>query len=331
MILIKIRGGRAVDLRILERKFSDVEDCPSVLLANIHLSLDIQYNIAKMEHVIEIAHENEVNIVIFPELCVTGYIWATEDDQEIIDHMRAGDNGRISGWVNNVRDNLSEGGHGLQYVFYNNVRIKNGSFYNSTFIINKYIDHNDEDYIYDKIFLPPIEQRYFKKGTDKRLIIDTKWGRFGFLTCYDLNFVELARKYAFVDEVDAIITMADWRSEAIREYPDMNIRTDHYYGFLWNLMNSSKAAYNQIWSLAVNSVGRHDISGDYFWGGSGVWAPSGLMLLQASNINEELLIIRNLDIKGQRDKEQDTFNYRIDFQGVHRKIEEIESPTQYLP
>jgi len=61
-------------------------------------------------------------------------------------------------------------------------------------------------------------------------------------------------------------------------------------------------------------------SGEYFWGGSGLWAPSGMRFLQASNINEELLIIRNVDIKGQKDKEQDRFNYRVDFENLYRHM-----------
>ncbi len=100
----------------------------------------------------------------------------------------------------------------------------------------------------------------------------------------------------------------------------MNTQTDHYYGFLWDLMNSSKAAYNQVWALGANWVGLHQKSNEYFWGGSGIWAPSGMELLQASNINEELLIIRNLNIKGQRDKEHDDFNYRIEFQEFCRSM-----------
>ncbi|OWZ83423.1 carbon-nitrogen hydrolase family protein [Natranaerobius trueperi] len=319
-----------MQFRIVERTFSKDENCPNVLLANINLASDIERNLNKMEEIIQIAHDKNVNILIFPELCVTGYVWETENEKEVFDHLMRGENSQIASWIKNVRDSLHDDRLGLEYIFYNNVRSQDDKLFNSTFILNANIDPNDEKYIYTKIFLPPIEQRYFHRGSDKRLIIDTKWGRFGFLICYDLNFVELARKYAIDNDVDAIITMADWRSEASREYPEMNIKTDHYYGFLWNLMNSSKAAYNQIFSLAANAVGRHEISDVYFWGGSGVWAPSGMQLLQASNINEELLLIYNLDIRGQKYKEQDDFNYSIDFQKFYYGIDDQGSYTKYL-
>lgn len=319
-----------MNFRIVERVFSEDETCPTIMLANIYGSPDVGENLKKMEQIIDLAHQKKVNILIFPELSVTGYIWKSKDPTEIKELLADGENNKIKSWLDNAKESLTEGEGGLEYIFYGNVREKDGNYYNCNFILNRGIDYMEEAYIYGKVFLTPVERPYFKPGTDKRLSIDTKWGRFGFLVCYDLCFVELARQYAFVDEVDAIVTMAAWHSEAIREYAHMNTRTDHYYGFLWDLMNASKAAYNQVWSLGTNFVGLHEMSREYFWGGSGVWAPSGMKLLQASNINEELLIVRNLDIKGQRDKEQDDFNYRIDFHEFYRHMKHPEDCIHYV-
>jgi predicted amidohydrolase len=313
-------------MRLVERNFSDKEDCPSILIANLNLRSDVATNLSRMEEVVQTAHEKKANMLIFPELTVTGYVWSGQENHGgVIELLEEGENGNITTTLKRIRESLCDDGRGLEYVFYNNVRKKNGEFYNSTFILSRGIDYRSEEYIYDKVFLPPIEQKYFRRGSDKRLTIDTKWGRFGFLICYDLCFVELARIYAFRDHVDAIITMADWRSEALREYPSMNIMSDHYYGYLWDLMNASKAAYNQVWSLGANMVGPHAVTKDYFWGGSGIWAPSGMKIVQASNITEELILIRNLDIKGQRFKERDDFNYQIDFASFYTQLKEDES------
>jgi len=309
-----------LSFRIIERIFSEDEKLPTILLANIYDISSVENNLAKMEQIIEIAHKKKVNILIFPELSITGYIWRSKERLEVLDLLAAGENGAIANWLKNVRDSLTEGEGGLEYIFYGNIRRKEDNYYNCTFILNPGIDYRKEEYIYAKVFLTPVEKDYFKQGTDKRLSIETKWGRFGFLICYDLCFVELPRQYAFIDGVDAIVTMAAWHSQAVREYVSMNTRTDHYYGYLWDLMNASKAAYNQVWSLGANWVGLHPRSKEYFWGGSGIWAPSGMKLLQASNINEELLIIRNVDISGQRSKERDDFNYRIDFEDFYRNL-----------
>lgn len=309
-----------MDIRVVERVFSEDQSSPTVMIANIHGTPNVEKNLRKMEQIIEIAHQKKVNILIFPELSVTGYIWKANNPDVVWELLAEGENSRIERWLKNVRDSLTDGKNGLEYIFYSNAREKNKQYYNCTFILNPIIDYRQEDFIYAKVFLTPIEKSFFSQGTDKRLTIDTRWGRFGFLICYDLCFVELPRQYAYLDKVDAIVTMAAWRSQAIREYDKMNIRTDHYYGYLWDLMNASKAAYNQVWSLGSNWVGRHAKSHEYFWGGSGIWAPSGLKLLQASNINEELLIIHNIDIKEQQKREKDDFNYRIDFELFYRQM-----------
>ncbi len=315
------------DLRVIERIFSNNNHSPTILIANMQISNNIQTNLNKIEEIIEIAHKKNVNIVILPELCITGYIWNTKNTKEVYDHLLAGENNQISKWIKNIRNSFEN--NGLEYIFYNNAVLKNNELYNASFVLNCNVNYWDERYIYNKIFLSEIEKKYFKSGSDKRLTIDTKWGRFGFLICYDLNFVELAKQYTFTDEVDAIVTMAAWRSEATREYPMMNVKTDHYYGFLWDLMNSSKAAYNQIWSLGANIVGEHEKDGTYFWGGSGIWTPSGLQLLRASNIKEELILIRNLDIKGEKQKERNKLNYSIDFKEFHRKLKENKKNVKY--
>ncbi len=319
-----------MSFRIVERVFSDDETMPTVMISNIYGTPDIKANLKKMEEIIQLAHHSNVNILIFPELSVSGYVWNSTDQKDVLELLREGENTQIEKWLKNIRNSLAADSNGLEYICYGNARQKDGKLYNSTFILSPDLDYNEEEYIYAKVFLTPIERDYFNQGTDKRLTLDTKWGRFGFMICYDLCFVELARQYAFVDCVDAIITMAAWHSEAVREYSRMNTRTDHYYGFLWNLMNGSKAAYNQVWSLGSNWVGLHKKSGEYFWGGSGIWAPSGMTLLQASNINEELLVIRNLDIRGQRDQEKDDFNYRIDFQDFYRHMDHQSECVHYM-
>jgi len=127
-------------------------------------------------------------------------------------------------------------------------------------------------------------------------------------------------EYARIDKVDAIMELASWRALAFRDYPGMNVGTDTYYGALWETLLPARAATNQIWIIACNAVGRHGITGAEFWGGSGIWAPSGLNLLRASHVNEELLIIHNVDIRGQRERERDDFNYALDFGDIYRPV-----------
>ena len=116
----------------------------------------------------------------------------------------------------------------------------------------------------------------------------------------------------------------------MRDYPSMNVRTDYYYGQLWDGAIAAASATNQVWTIACNAVGRHGVSGVSFWGGSGVWAPSGSNLIQASRANEELLIVHNLDIKGTRDAERGEFNYAIDFHDIYRPLEDSRGFTRTM-
>jgi predicted amidohydrolase len=49
-----------------------------------------------MEQIIEVAHRKKVNILVFPELSVTGYIWKSKDPNEVKELLADGENNRIS-------------------------------------------------------------------------------------------------------------------------------------------------------------------------------------------------------------------------------------------
>lgn len=304
---------------VFERFFSEHDEYLSVGIANIHAIVpDIEANKDKILRVLEIFKRRKVNVAIFPEFCLTGYFW--NDESECREYM---DNGVIENhvaWIeNSVKPMLDER---LAGIILNNVRRgPNGKYYNSTYVISRLHDYMKNEDIYNKVFLPGIEKTYTQTGLDDRMVLETRWGRFGFTTCYDYLFSELIQEYAKIDKVDAVIQIASWRSSARRDYPGMNVGTDTYYGDLWDIVMQAKSATNQIWTIACNAVGVHGITCARFWGGSGLWAPSGLKLLQASNLEEELLIVHNVDIKGQRRIELDDFNYAVDFGEIYRHID----------
>ncbi len=52
--------------------------------------------------------------------------------------------------------------------------------------------------------------------------------------------------------------------------------------------------------------------------------------MQASHVNEELLIVHNLDIQGARDSEEDEFDYSIDFKEIYRPLEDSRGFTREI-
>ncbi|MCP9490600.1 MAG: carbon-nitrogen hydrolase family protein [Solirubrobacteraceae bacterium MAG38_C4-C5] len=306
---------------VAERSYSDDESKLSVGLANIHAEVpDVEANKDKILRAASIFRERGVNIAVFPELCLSGYFW--DEHEDCLAYIREAVTENHADWIENDLQALI--GDDLEAVVLNNLTAAKepDRFFNRTFAVGRDSDYLADENTYDKVFLPGIEKDYTQSGRDDRLVLQTRHGRLGFTTCYDYLFSELLREYSMVAEVDAIVQIASWRAAGSRDYPGMNLRTDHYYGELWDYVMPASSATNQIWTIACNAVGRHGVTGSSFWGGSGIWAPSGHCLIQASRENEELVIVHNVDIEGAQDSEKDDFDYAFDFKQIYRPLGE---------
>ena len=307
--------------QVIERRYSDDSAKPTVGLANIHAVVPgIEENKAKIARAVSVFSELGVNVAIFPEFALSGYFW--DDEPACRAYMDEALTENHLDWIAEELVPLCRGE--LRAIVLNNLTADpSGKYRNRTIIISPLVkDPHAPESSYDKIFLPGIEKVFTASGTDDRLVLENpeRKIRFGFTTCYDYLFTELLRRYAFDDHVDAIVQIASWRAMSSREYPFMNVRTEVYYGELWDSVLSASSAQNQVWTMACNAVGRHGITGEVFWGGSGIWAPSGIRLVQASHFNEELLVVHNLDIRGGRQQELDDFDYEFDFRQVYRPM-----------
>ncbi|MBA2666596.1 MAG: carbon-nitrogen hydrolase family protein [Trueperaceae bacterium] len=313
---------------VAERTFSDDPAKLSVGLANIEAVVpDIEANKDKILRVCKIFKERGVNFAVFPEFALSGYFW--DEDDDCLPYMREASTENHTDWIERELEPLLD--DDFAGILLNNLRDAGaGRFYNTTFMVTGEPDYLADENTYDKVFLPGVEKQHTESGRDDRLLLETRYGRFGFTTCYDYLFSELLREYSVADHADAIFQLASWRAAASRDYPAMNLRTDHYYGDLWDSVMPASSATNQLWTIACNAVGHHGVSGAAFWGGSGIWAPSGLCLIQASRYNEELLIVHNLDIEGAIDDEQDDFHYAFDFKEIYRSFEGAKSFTRKL-
>lgn len=291
----------------------------SVGLANIHAEVpDLEANKDKILRAVRVFAERGVNIAVFPEFSLSGYFWDERDDCLAYMHETVVE--RHADWIEReLRPLLCDQ---LELVVLNGLTRAgtDDRFLNRTFAVGQEPDYLADENSYDKVFLPGIEKTYTDSGRDDRLVLATRHGRLGFTTCYDYLFSELLREYSMVGEVDAIIEVASWRATGARDYPGMNLRTDRYYGDLWNSVIPAASATNQVWTIACNAVGDHGVSGATFWGGSGIWAPSGVCLIQASHVQEELLVVHNLDLVGAQDDEKDDFDYGFDFSQIYRPL-----------
>jgi predicted amidohydrolase len=325
----RMPGETFDEFLVVERTYCDDEASPSVGLANIHAEVPaIEANKDKIRRACTRFKRSGVNAAVFPEFAISGYFW--EDEEECRAYMESALLERNRDWIEGELIAMLD--DTFRAIVLNGLTAgQDGRFRNRTVVLTRDRDYLADENSYDKVFLPGIEQLYTESGRDDRLVLDgLKGGRVGFTTCYDYLFGELLREYAVLDEVCSIVEVASWRAAATREYSGMNVRTDLYYGVLWDMVMASSSATNQVWTIACNAVGRHPISGAVFWGGSGVWAPSGMPLVQASNINEELVIVHNIDFTATREAELDDFDYAFDFKSVYRRKLEGSSFTRVV-
>lgn len=304
--------------RVVEREYSSDGDGLSVGLANISASVPgIEANKDKVLRAATVFKEKGVNLAVFPEFALSGYFW--EDEEACWAYMRDAVVQEHVDWLEGELQPLLD--DSFTHIVLNGLSPGEGKkFLNRTFVLGRDEKYLNDQETYDKIFLPGIEQAYTETGRDDRLVFENDHGRLGFTSCYDCLFSDLLREYRMQDDVDAIVEVASWRAAAVRDYPGLNVRTDHYYGDLWDAVLPAAAATNQVWVIACNAVGRHGVSGATFWGGSGIWAPSGLELVRGSHVEDELLIVHNLDVRGAREDEHESFNYAIDFREIYRPL-----------
>lgn len=57
-----------MSFRLVERTYSDREENPSVLLANLYGTIDMAENLRTLGETIELGHRSGANVVLFPEL-----------------------------------------------------------------------------------------------------------------------------------------------------------------------------------------------------------------------------------------------------------------------
>ena len=160
----------------------------------------------------------------------------------------------------------------------------NGKYYNSAAII----DANGKILgSYRKVHIPNdqffYEKNYFEAGDLGYCVHKTYYARVGVLICYDQWFPEPARINALKGaEIIFYPTAIGW----IKGY----ISADGDWHDAWKTVQRAHAIANGVHVAAVNRVGEEGQL--KFWGGSFVCDSFGKVLKEASDTNEETLVVK---------------------------------------
>lgn len=282
----------------------------SVGVANINVQPgEIEQNKKKILTALDLFTQKKANLVVFPEYCFTGSFWEPETYcRKILDQK--GTLQKLAGWLEKVHGTYIN--KTLQYVIFNGLSKSgksNGNYANTTIVLDRKNRCFDKDRTYKKTYLPGIEQKYTSSGVNDTLVLETAWGKLGFLTCFDICFPRLVQKLVCREKVDMLIVNAAWRKQGKREYKGLQIKEAAYYKTLWDMFLPSLAFQHQVWVTAANLVGPHSLDGLDYSGGSGIWAPSGIEMIKGSDKKEVLLILQNIDMVQEINAERKDFWY----------------------
>jgi N-carbamoylputrescine amidase len=144
--------------------------------------------------------------------------------------------------------------------------------------------------LYRKMHIPEdpqfFEKFYFTPGDLGVRVFETRYARVAPLVCWDQWFPEVARMAAMAGaEILIYPTAIGWHEEDKGEIGAAQHDA-------WRTIQRAHAIANNVFVAAVNRVGLEGPKKDglEFWGGSFVADPSGVVLAEASEDREEILI-----------------------------------------
>ncbi|MDI6691087.1 MAG: carbon-nitrogen hydrolase family protein [Candidatus Bathyarchaeota archaeon] len=220
-------------------------------------------NLKKMESLVNKAKKQGANLVVFPELSLTGYVVR----DQIYELAEA-----IPGPSVKAMENIAK--KTKLYIIFGMPEVSEktkATLYNTAVLIGP------EGFIgkYRKMYLPTHsifeEKRYFRAGYHEAAF-ETKNGKIGLIICYDIFFPEVSR-LTRLKGAQLIVCIS--ASPAVR-------RT------FFEVLTLARAIENTAFLAYVNLVGIED--GLQFWGGSRLVGPNGKVLAQAKYDEEDLVI-----------------------------------------
>ena len=226
---------------------------------------DVAANMALYEAGVRQAADQDVDLVVFPELSLTGYFL-----RDMVPDVAV----RLS---SPEMERLQALSRDVSLVAGLVLESEDHRFFNTAV----YLEDGEVRHIHRKVYLPTYgmfdEQRYFARGGRLRAF-DTRHGRLALLICEDLwhpSTVHLAA-------LDGALTILCPSSSPLRGVTDGADQDDN--ARYWELITRSYAETYGVFVVHANRVGFEDGVG--FWGGSGILDPFGRTVCKADYYEE---------------------------------------------
>ncbi len=229
---------------------------------------DVAANLALYEQAIARAKNENVELLIFPELSLTGYhlrdmvatVALRQDAPEFIQLRELSKSvACLAGLVEESPD----------FCFYNSA---------------VYLGAGDVRHVHRKVYLPTYgmfdEQRYFARGDSVRAF-DTPYGRAAALVCEDMWHPSTV----YIAALDRALMLICPSSSPLRGIADKRQQDEN--ARYWEAMNRVYAETFGVFVIYANRVGFEDGVG--FWGGSEVINPFGQCIAKGRYYEEDFV------------------------------------------
>lgn len=237
----------------------------NVALAQISCKIgDKEHNLDVMKRNIKQAKNQGANLIVFPELALTGYV-CRDTLYELAEPIPAGES------IRRLEEIAKKEAIHVVFGALERSEKAHATLYNTAVLLgpNGFIGK------YQKMHLPTHsvfeEKRYFRLGYQTP-VFETEIGKLGLIICYDVFFPEITRLLRLKGSQLIICISA---SPGVR-------RT------FFETLTAARAIENTAFLVYVNLVGVEN--GLQFWGGSRIVAPNGKITSQAKYDEEDLVI-----------------------------------------
>ena len=239
---------------------------------------DVEANLALYEEQTRAARGAGADVVVFPELSLTGY-FLKDMVSTVAVRLDAPEVKRLA--------ELSRGAALIAGLVEETSDFR---FFNSAV----YFEDGAIVHVHRKAYLPTYglfdEGRYFARG-DRIRSFDSRLGRSAILICEDMWHPSTV----YVAALDEAVTIFCPSTSPLRGLSDDQDRDNN--ARYWELLNSMYAQTFSLFMVYANRVGFEDGVG--FWGGSEIIDPSGTRLAKAKYYEEDL-IVAEINLKSAR-------------------------------
>lgn len=248
----------------------------TLALAQINTKLgDVDANLKKHLDYIRQAKSGGADLLVFPELSLTGY--ALQDIATMVAHRPTRDDP--------VFRELLEASQSMDIV----VGFVDEDSRHRFFIAQAYLSQKEVVHVHHKVYLPTYglfdEGRFFAWGDHVRAF-DTRFGRMGIAICED--FWHASPPYLlWLDGAEMLLFTSASPGRGLNDEPQLESArwVEH--------INRAYASLFTTFVVHANRVGYED--GLNFWGGSTVFNPDGELLAKGP-YHEESLIFTEIDL-----------------------------------